>query len=695
MAVSVIRRMLGILCLIGAPLPAAQAVAQDARPRIELGGVPLAPDARFDPVGTARLQLSAVDPYVNTVFGVQVAPQLSVAIRQTAEVSDPREDAKRLYPGIDLKLRLAEESEYRPAIALGLQSAVGHRRLAGEYLAFSKRYWDLDFKTGIGWGRLGSAGHATNPLKFLGGHFDRDRLGDSERANGPEDWFTGEDIGFFGGVAWDTGIEGLSLFADWNADRYTAESHAFAFDAPSPWTAGLAYDATDWATISAGTAGGDKLFASLSLHGLFGDWPGRPARRAPPRPDHSYRSGDFSAERLDVAAEAEDIRLETAPDANPSIISRLLLKLGDSLPFQLGRTLRLMNRKGGEDAEGLIVQPVSIGLNGPSIRIVRRDVERALAFNNGSPQEIWRHTLFGAPLSDSMFPKNRALIDRPIFYGIGLDTKASLSEEDQGILYRTSLVGSATKMLGRHLFTTDAVRVNLLDNIDDLNEFRPRAILPVRSDEDEFAARRVGLERTVFGWMDTIQPSLHAMAAVGYLEEMYAGGGGEVLYRPFGKTVAVGAEAWQAFKREPQTTFNLGLNGDHLVTGHIKAWYEVPDSDVTFGVKFGRYLAEDVGGTFTVGNKFDNGSSFEAFVTATDQREDDVFGGTTQLFSGIRFKIPLGNLPLVPSGAYSQTTVAPIGRDAGQAIDNPMPLYEVTEPLSYRHAARNWRDVVR
>ena len=55
--------------------------------------------------------------------------------------------------------------------------------------------------------------------------------------------------------------------------------------------------------------------------------------------------------------------------------------------------------------------------------------------------------------------------------------------------------------------------------------------------------------------------------------------------------------------------------------------------------------------------------------------------------------VPLGSVKFVPEGSEARINVAPIGRDDGQILDKPLSLYEVTEPVSYRHLGRNWQEV--
>ena len=118
-------------------------------------GLNAIPSARMDEQGTIRTGISTLDPYVHSWLNLQIAKPLSVTLRQSAEISNINDDADRLYPGADFKLRLLTETARRPELSLGAQSAIGHKRMAGEYIAASKRYKNFDFTAGLGWGRLG------------------------------------------------------------------------------------------------------------------------------------------------------------------------------------------------------------------------------------------------------------------------------------------------------------------------------------------------------------------------------------------------------------------------------------------------------------------------------------------------------------------------------------------------------------
>lgn len=663
-------------------------------------GLNLVPSARMDAAGTVRAGVATFDPYLNSYLSFQPAEWMNVTLRQSGEVSSLRDDARFLYPGVDLKFRLREESRYYPEIALGLIGATGHRRMAGEYLALSKRYYDFDFTGGIGWGRMGSAGTIRNPLSFLGGRFDRERaldgMGGNDDSSGPKDWFSGRDAALFAGVEYHTPVEGLSLKFDYGGDRFRAERTAFDFSAPAPWSVGINYAPTPWLDMSLGTAGGDKVMAGLSLKTGFSGWTksliGRDRRDhqapalSPERPDKTT-----PAKMIVDAAQHSAIAMHHIRSAGHSLRARFESAPHTPIPQQIGRAARHIANNADAAVEDFYITPEIYGLHGGAIKIMRGDMERAILRHQGSPQEIWRNAALHTTPPETLDGEAEGKKAKSHNIRFILDLKTSVSEADHSLLYRTAGIIDYTVKRRGNWWGRAGVRLNGPHNLDHLNAVRPRAFFPVRGDEDQFARQRIAVDTLHESWLKS-SPSgeWHYMASLGYLEEMYAGYGGEVLYRPHGRTWALGVEGWWALKRDPDSFMNLGLNGDHLLTGHIKGWYEIPRTDLTLGLKAGRYLAEDVGATLSLNKFMSGGAHFEAFATATGDADINPFGGRTHLYSGIKLTLPIGAGRVIPGGSHIRAAALPLGRDSGQAINNPMPLYELTEPFSTRALIRDW-----
>lgn len=662
-------------------------------------GLNTVPNARMHKSGTINLTASALDPYTHISLGFQPCESLYIGLRQSAETSGVMKDAEKMYPGVDLKINLAKESEYRPEISIGLQSATGHKRMAGEYLALSKKLLDFDITAGIGWGRFGSAGQIDNPLSKILPHFDKERPLDGDAPNKPDNWFTGKKAGLFGGIEYfpPLKIKGLSLKLDIGADRYLAEKTTSDFNAPAPWSLSVNYTPKDWLDISAGTAGGDKIFGTLSLRSPLKKWPGRYIEKKETIALSPYRTPLTLPGEIDNSAKKEEIELDAITKDNNTIKADLNFSQDLPLPMQIGRAARHISNNAGESPEEIRIVPIYDGLRGPSISIARADFERALSkTRNGSPQEIWQNAKFDQENSselDTRKGSNEKLF-HDFHFRLKLSNDISLSEEDSGILYRSAILAKFERRIGSGLISGEEWRLNLKDNLLSIREYRPYESEPTRSDIDVFTQRTISAERAYMGWMTTLDNNLYAGITGGYLEEMYAGAGGEILYRPFGKTWAIGGELWRAYRRTPYAALNLGLNGDVINTGHINAWYEIPDSELTIEAKLGRYLAGDWGGSLSLNREFDNGAKMSGFVTITDQDDYDIFGEKTNLYSGIKFTLPIGNTKFIPENTEIQTEIAPIGRDNGQTIDKPLPLYQLTDKFSQRHIANHWNSIL-
>lgn len=661
-------------------------------------GLNTVPNARMDDPGVLRGGVTLSDPYLHSFLGVQLAESLYVSLRQTAEVSGLTKNADRLYPGLDFKLRLIQENRSRPAVVMGAQSAVGHKRMAGEYIALSKRYKDFDFTAGLGWGRFAGKGHLDNPLKGLSSHFGKRRSVDGEMPNGPEDWFTGEDIGLFAGLEYFTPVRGLSVKLDWGVDRYSAEKQSFNFDAPVPWSLGVSYQTPPWkdidANISLAAQGMDRIMARFTLKSNLMHHKDRLADADHTQNFRPFRTDLALPNRMNMSALRDGQLLYHTKTVDTHTAQTHLVSAPDvPLPYQLGRAAIHMSNHAGPAVESLTIMPTNMGLRGPNIHLLRRDFERALAHHQGSTQEVWQNAAFEYPQTGFFKKLKRPaeIHSAPDNFHLTLDNHLSLSEEDSGVLYRTGVLASYR---GPHLFgfvdQGYALRLNIRDNLEKLPVLRPVQNGSGRSNVHEFADQALALDQSWLAFTHTLKPDLHMAVTGGYLEEMYAGLGGEILYRPFRSRWAVGAELWDVAKRDPDTRFNLGITSRHGITGHLNAWYDLPWQDVTLYGKFGRYLAGDTGASIGLEKQFKNGLSLSGYVTISNQADTDLFGGTTHADHGLRLSVPLGGYKYVPENISAKIRTSPLGRAIGQTIEKPLSLYAETEIFSYPHMVQHW-----
>lgn len=629
-------------------------------------GLNLIPTARMDAAGTLRTTLSRTGPYTHSVLGLQINKRLFLALRQTADSPSLGSEANALYPGVDAKLRLFHEKKFRPEIAVGLQSALGRNRLAGQYLALSKRSGNLDVTGGFGWGRFGTRQKLINPVLF--------------RNTSNTHWFQGP-MGVFGGLEY-TLTENLALKADWTSDDWKEETHKRA----SPWSFGASFKPLSWLDTGIAWNTGNGVMAHISIAPNLIKWP---LRNASNPDDIILKQGRPTPPKAREKTIPQQLGLRNIAYDNATISADLDIQDAYPTPEDIGRATRYLSNIAGPKPENIALRLHHQGLRGADIILNRHDIEQALLHHQGSSEEIWHSSSLGYDLTAISSNKDSFLSFRSL--QLDWQNDASLSENDSGLIGRSAILISSINRLNHHFITEDALRINLMNNLGGLNKYRTLNILPVREDIDVFTKNRLLIERSYIAGFATLAKDVHIAGNIGYLEEMYGGAGGEILYRPFAKPWAVGVEAALALKRDPYSLLGLGMNGDHILSGHLNVYYEEPESNVTVHGSIGRYLAGDVGGTVDIKNTLDNDIDITATTTITNRSDTDyINGGHTNVYAGLSLSIPFGSLSYIPNKSRMTMNAAPLGRNTGQRLKNPTPLYAATDSLSYQHITRHW-----
>ncbi|MDY0030272.1 MAG: YjbH domain-containing protein [Pseudobdellovibrionaceae bacterium] len=654
-------------------------------------GLNVIPNARMDQAGTIRLGASKVGSYEFGTFGTQISDRLYLGVRQSS-LKNPDTDQKQLFPGMDLKYRLFRERAMRPEISVGFQSLFGHKRMAAEYLALSKRYEQFDFTAGIGWGRLGTRHNIPNPL-LLKSLSSSSRDLDGDNPSGLDDLFRG-DAGIFAGIQYDIPtISGLSLKADLSSDGWRAEKATYAkFDAPSAWSIGVSYRPYSWLDVGAAFIGTDQIMTRLSFSPNMATWTIGNSEKPIPVTLLEGRPSVSALHQKSMDHESRKLGLRHIYTQNMSTGADLDLKDYFSTALQIGQGARHLSNISGDLPEQLSFHLSKYGLRGPSLSLNRRDIEMAALTYQGSPEEIWQNTLI-----DSVWPEGikRAKEKFKESFGFRIDFKneLSLSEEDSGSIYRAMVVPSFTKRIGTHFITEQSLRINLANNTERIEKYRGISLLPIRSDISRFTRNRILFDRQYLAGFATIAKDVHVAGTVGYLEEMYAGLSGEILYRPFDKPWAIGLEVDSVAKRDPASTWALSMSGEKVLSAFVNGYYEIPGTGATFQASAGRFLAGDIGADFKLSNELDNGVILGGTFRVSNRKDDDIYGGKTNLYAGISVSAPLGELSFLPNGSRASLDIKPLGRDTAQRLDHPAPLYQVTEPLYYRSITRHWSEL--
>ncbi|MCK8787817.1 YjbH domain-containing protein [Roseomonas sp. NAR14] len=276
-------------------------------------------NARFRPDGTLEAGAALRRQRQFYFLNFQALPFLETTFRFAERLNGTTGRGTTNDRGLDLKLRLLRESDWLPALAVGMQDVIGTGIYGGEYVVASKRFGAFDLSLGWGWGRLGSAGDVRNPLGLASAWFDtRPRLVGEGGTLNTFPYFRGRATAPFAGVEWSAPaiptpwgeLDGLRVKLEWSGDRlrderggWPARTTGLRGVARARVNAGLAWQPNDWLDLGVSFVNGSDLLVRLSLR-LDPDHPPevprRPPPEMPPRPESLVARPSAVAARPDA-----------------------------------------------------------------------------------------------------------------------------------------------------------------------------------------------------------------------------------------------------------------------------------------------------------------------------------------------------------------------------------------------------------
>lgn len=651
------------------------------------------PTARFLPDGTVTGGYTYLgDLHRHFAVGAQLLPGLEATLRDTLYPS--------VYglsePGLDVKLRLLKEGPWWPALAIGGRDVAGggydlpgRGRFAGEYLVASRRWWNVDLSLGLGWGALGGYGHLPNPLGFLGKRYRHDRDPEQPASRGPRAWFTGDRVALFGGLEWHTPIDGLSLKLDYSGDSFRAQQKEDPGFLPGlPVNVGLSYRPWPWLDLGAGVEQGRRAMLRLSAHldpdTIAADAAGKDSAPPPVTPQPPSDGGALTA--AGIASVARGHQLPVGGVELGDDRATLWLEPAGTGPRPLaeevGRAARVLADTAPPEADRLTIVTQNSGLPGVAVTLLRRDVARA-ANARGSAEEIWS--------AAEITPASAPPPEQPgrLSFTVHPASETSLFEQGVALAARSYVDGRLFAEPARGLILGGGLRANLSSSVSLLDSNALPAAHPVRSDLWAYAETPLEVERLYAAWLSSPAPHWATRLSVGHFEEMFGGFGGEVLYHPLRARWGLGLDLNRVWKRPAGDPLRV-LADSGVTTGQASLYLEAPGAATTGTFRVGRYLAGDWGGTVELARVFDGGVRLSAHLTWTNGPTEGQSRIGGRLEQGIALVIPFGGGQLLPLEGAAEAAVGTLGRDVGQRLRQPLPLYDTTVPAGFGRLAGTW-----
>ncbi len=584
-----------------------------------------------------------------------------------------------------LHYQLATETNFRPAIAIGLNDFLGTGIYRSEYVVASKTLTPrLRVTGGLGWGRLGRVEGFRNPLAvFSDGLATRDaREGNQGGEIEIKNIFQG-DAAFFGGVEYQA-TDKLRLTAEYSSDDYPFEGET-SFDYRIPFNFGLNYQLRRGIDLSTHYLYGSELGVQLT----FSFNPKEPPffsglDKAPPpvvrRADVSARDLGWPSQpsaranvqaRLANALDTTGLKLHALSlderTARVEIENRTYLAQAQAI----GRTARAMTAVMPASVETFVIVPVVNGIAGSQVTLRRSDIEALEWDLDGSWKSYVR--------ADIAAPDER-LQPRPGIYprfthDIRPYLQPSLFDPDQPVRADAGAELFARYEPAPGLILQGVVRKKVIGNLDEATRESDSVLPRVRSESNIYDREGdPALKELTAAKFFRAGPDLYGRLSLGYLESQYGGISTELLWKPVERNLALGVEINYVKQREFEQLF--GFRDYEVATGHASAYYDFGNG-FTGQIDAGRYLAGDWGATFSLDRKFANGWKVGAFATFTDVSFDDFGEGSFD--KGFRFVIPLGWISGDVTRDEFATTIRPITRDGGARVSVSNRLYNMLE----------------
>ncbi len=616
---------------------------------VGLTGLLETPNARF--MGPASLRFSFSSSFPNEFTTVTATPfsWMEASYRYT-EVKNKLYGPSS-YSGnqswkdkaFDLKVKISDESKFRPAIAVGLIDLAGTGIFSSEYVAMTKEVGPFDLSLGLGWGLLGSANNISNPLKELNEKFSsRARVTELGGDFNLQNYFRG-DSAIFGGVEYNLRKYGLRFVLEY--DTTNPDENSFnPVEVDSRINMGVNYSYSENLNGGFSFERGTNFRLFFSFKGnFFSDTIKKPKPKSVIRlnaeqqiksredPGIFYRS-------LNLSLQDETIYIQGATLKDNEVDVSVASPRFSSMPRTVGRTARIVSALSDNNIEQINVRTMNGDLEVAEFKLNRKEFDSANSFK-GSIKEIVNKSSIISPENPPLYSKAtfQPRVKFPEFtWSMSPALKHQIGGPEGFYLGQLWWRTDTTLKLRRGLSLYTSFGVNIYDTFNDFNNPSDSKLPHVRSDiQDYLKEGKNNLQKMKLEYMFSPFKDVFVRADFGLIEEMFGGVGGEIYYRPFNKRFSTGLMLHRVKQREYKQ--RLGFRDYKTTTGHLALYYDLTEG-VSAQVYAGKYLAGDKGVTLDLSRRYKSGFSLGVFATKTNVSKE-IFGEGS-FDKGFYFSIP-------------------------------------------------------
>jgi hypothetical protein len=660
------------------------------------------PTARMSKAGEIRFHYSNVYPYerYNTFF--QPYDFLELGFRYTNIVN-------QLYgtfelsgnqtfkdKSIDAKVRLLKETDMIPQLAIGLIDLTGTGLFSSEYIVASKRTENFDWSMGLGWGYLGSSGNIANPMAKIFGKEFNTRQNDvgtgGQLATGA---YLRGNSALFGGVQYHTPLKKWLIKLEYDGNNYQQEPFSYQSNSKSPINAGVVYRYNSSVDLTLGYERGNTYLFGFTLHAPLNRLNAPKVSDPPPLKVYKTRPSTepiWEAIVADMAAASGRWSVRQISIEQKTLHVVIESPYGAHFNDRIEQIIAVLHRNSPATIEEFSLVFIERGIP-MTQRVIAREpwVKKSLEFQaiDDSFQKapvIYAKEPHSLPLIEPLWESNPSRFG----YSIAPSWQQNLGGPDAFVLFRAGVSTPFKYQVSESTMITGSFSVGLFDNYGKFKYTGPSQLPRVRTYLREYqVTSQVYMPNLQITHLGKLTSDHYYSAYGGYLETMFAGVGGEWLYRPWHSPFAVGVDINQVQQRSFEQDFSFdnasAQTGYRVATGHATAYWDTGWESTHVKLSAGRYLAGDIGATLNIARAFDNGVALGIWGTKTNVSSAKFGEGSFD--KGIYLNIPFDVMTTTRSSQSANLVYHPLTRDGGSQLNRNMSLYDATNSRSKRQTS--------
>ena len=667
------------------------------------------PSARMHKGGTIGFTWTHAEPYLRgSIMGNPF--DWFEASYQYTDVNNKLYSDSREFSGsqsykdksFDAKFRIIQEKRLIPQVAVGFRDFGGSSLFSSEFIVASKLIGNFDFTLGMGWGTISNK-TISNPFAKLDSRFssrNRNTQGDTQGGEiNYGTFFGGEKAGIFGGVEiFLPKLRGTRLKIEYDSTNYGTDGEGYlpvAQDKRINYS--FLYPITENFHVKLGYIRNNTLSFGFSLSGNYSKRSTGIRKSEPPiqiEDSRVYREV-VNAEKAEYLYKSSlkfltenKIFMQTGNVRNNKYEITYAQSKYLNNAQAIGRITNILDQISPE-----VIEEFSLVAINADQSMFAVDIPRA-EYNLYKKQQKTDALL---QVVDIYKPDSKQHLDhdfRPptklptTIWKISPAIRSQIGGPDGFYFGDISLAFHSETLIRKNFNILSVASLGLYNNFDDLKLASDSIIEHVRTDIVQYLKNsdKYHVTRLQANYFMNPSKSIYTKLSAGIFEPMFAGYGGEILFKPFNKTYGIGAELWNVRQRSYRQLF--GFREYSTLTGHINFYYREPRTRVLFHLKGGRFLAEDSGFSFNFSREFKSGLNMGVFFSLTDISKAEFGEGSFD--KGFFFNIPIQVFFDQYSRGASGFGLRPLTRDGAQSLVHAQGLWSTTHQANKARIEYDW-----